>query len=205
VSPEKGEKTRVFSLGSAVMMFGGASAPPHRSGATCDPFARAEVRAPDRCKEDESMLTRYSDFRDWPFQASTFRTFGAFDLLRQLDRMFSEYEPEASGPAHPRVSFDDQGSAFVVRAEVPGVAEKDIELSATATALTLKGKRTVEAPKGYSTHRSERSSFSFARTFELPAKVDSERAEARLENGVLTVTLPKAPEAQPKQIAVKAG
>ncbi len=148
------------------------------------------------------MLTRYSDFRDWPFGPSTFRTFGAFDLLRQLDRMFSEADPESRG-AHPSVSFDDQGSAFVVRAEVPGVAEKDIELSATATTLTLKGQRTVEAPKGYSTHRSERSSFSFARTFELPAKVDADRVEARLENGVLTVTLPKAPEAQPKQIAVK--
>ena len=111
----------------------------------------------------------------------------------------------ASDAAHPRVTFDDQGSSFVVRAEVPGVAEKDIELSATATALTLKGKRQVEAPKGYSTHRSERSSWSFARTFELPAKVDADRVEARLENGVLTVTLPKAPEAQPKQIAVRAG
>ena len=154
------------------------------------------------------MLTRYSDFRDWPFSGpSTFRTFGAFDLLRQLDRLFSEVDPESweSRAAHPRVTFDDQGSSFVVRAEVPGVAEKDIELSATATALTLKGKRQVEAPKGYSTHRSERSSWSFARTFELPAKVDADRVEARLENGVLTVTLPKAPEAQPKQIAVRAG
>jgi HSP20 family protein len=151
------------------------------------------------------MLTRYSDFRDWPF-SSPFRTFGAFDLLRQLDRMFSDVDPESweARAGHPRVSFDDQGASFVVRADLPGVAEKDIELSATATTLTLKGQRTVEAPKGHSTHRSERSSFSFARTFELPAKVDSERVEARLENGVLTVTLPKAAEAQPKQITVKA-
>jgi HSP20 family protein len=121
--------------------------------------------------------------------------------------MFTDVDPGSwePGAAHPRVSFDDQGSAFVVRAEVPGVAEKDIELSATATTLTLKGQRKVEAPKGYSTHRTERNSWSFARTFELPAKVDAERVEARLENGVLTVTLPKAPEAQPKQIAVKAG
>ena len=113
--------------------------------------------------------------------------------------------PKGALLAAASVTFDDQGSSFVVRAEVPGVAEKDIELRATATALTLKGKRQVEAPKGYSTHRSERSSWSFARTFELPAKVDADRVEARLENGVLTVTLPKAPEAQPKQIAVRAG
>jgi HSP20 family protein len=153
------------------------------------------------------MLTRYSDFRDWPFRSpSAFRTFGAFDLLRQLDRLFTEVAPDASEPnaGFPRVTLDDQGAAFVVRAELPGLAEKDLELSATATTLTLKGERKVEAPQGYSAHRSERSTFRFARTFELPAKVDSGCVEARLENGVLSVTLPKAPEAQPKQISVKA-
>lgn len=156
------------------------------------------------------MLTRYSDFRDWPFTRPTaFRTLGAFDLFRQLDRLFAGVEPDAASSweqeaRFPRVSFDDKGDAFVVRAELPGLAEKDLELTATATTLTLRGERKVEAPEGYSTHRSERSSFRFARTFELPAKVDSGRVEARLEHGVLTVTLPKAPEAQPKQISVKA-
>jgi HSP20 family protein len=153
------------------------------------------------------MLTRYSDFRDWPFARPTaFRTFGAFDLFRQLDRLFAEAAPESweREAQFPRVSFDDKGSEFVVRAELPGLTEKDLELTATATTLTLRGERKVEAPEGHSTHRSERSSFRFARTFELPAKVDSARVEARLEHGVLTVTLPKAPEAQPKQISVKA-
>ena len=153
------------------------------------------------------MLTRYSDFRDWPFRTpSAFRTFGAVDLLRELDRWFSNVDPDSWEPraGFPRVALDDQGAAFVVRAELPGLSEKELELSATATTLTLKGERKVEAPKGYSTHRSERTTFNFARTFELPAKVDSEKVEARLENGVLTVTLPKAAEAQPKQISVKA-
>jgi HSP20 family protein len=153
------------------------------------------------------MLTRFSDFRDWPFRGpSAFRTFGAVDLLRQLDRLFAEGEQESWEPraGFPRVSLDDQGAALVIRAELPGLAETDLELSATATTLTLKGERKVEAPQGYSTHRSERSTYRFARTFELPAKVDSGKVEARLENGVLTVTLPKAPEAQPKQISVKA-
>jgi HSP20 family protein len=153
------------------------------------------------------MLTRYSDFRDWPFARPTaFRTLGAFDLFRQLDRLFAGVEPGAweQEASFPRVSFDDKGSEFVVRAELPGLTEKDVELTATATTLTLRGERKVEAPQGYSTHRNERSSFRFARSFELPAKVDSTRVEARLEHGVLTVTLPKAPEAQPKQISVKA-
>jgi HSP20 family protein len=68
----------------------------------------------------------------------------------------------------------------------------------------VRGERKVEPPQGHSTHRSERTSYRFARTFELPSKIDSDRVDARLENGVLTVSLPKAPEAQPKQISVKA-
>jgi len=151
------------------------------------------------------MLTRFSDFRDWPFASpSAFRTLGAFDLLRQLDRLFGEPEAWEPSAGFPRVAFDDQGASYVVRAEVPGLSEKDVELTATASSLTLRGERKVEPPQGYSTHRSERTGYRFARTFELPSKVDSERVEARLENGVLTVTLPKAPESQPKQISVKA-
>jgi len=153
------------------------------------------------------MLSRFNDFRDWPFRApAAFRTFGAFDLLRQLDRLLTDVDGDAWEPraGFPRVSLDDQGAAFVVRAELPGLAEKDLELSATATTLTLRGERKVDAPEGYSVRRSERSNYQFARTLELPSKIDSERVEARLENGVLTVTLPKAPEAQPKQIRVKA-
>jgi HSP20 family protein len=153
------------------------------------------------------MLTRFNDFRDWPFRRPTaFRTLDAFDLLRQFDRLLTDVDPNEWEPrtGFPRVSLDDEGGAFVVRAELPGLAEKDLELNATATTLTLRGERKVEAPEGYSTHRNERGAYRFARTFELPTKIDSDRVEARLENGVLTVTLPKAPEAQPKQISVKA-
>jgi HSP20 family protein len=151
------------------------------------------------------MLTRFSDFRDWPFgSALGYRSLGAFDVLRQLDRLFSEPDAWDARSGFPRISFDDQGSAYVVRAEVPGLSEKELEISATANALTLRGERKEEPPQGYSTHRSERTAYRFARTFELPSKVDSDRVDARLENGVLTVTLPKAPEAQPKHISVKA-
>lgn len=150
------------------------------------------------------MLTRFSDFRDWPFAAAP-RRFGAFDLLKELDRLMSDGDADGfeSRGAYPKLTFADQGGAFVIRAEVPGLTEKDLELSATANTLTLRGERKVDAPEGYSVHRSERSAFRFARSYDLPAKVDHERVEARLEHGVLTVTLPKAPEAQPKQITVK--
>ena len=153
------------------------------------------------------MLTRLRDLNDWPFGARTaFRPAGAFDLLRHFDQILGDPDfgyAESEG-AFPRISFDDQGAAFVVRAELPGLSEKDLELNATATTLTLKGERKVEAPEGYSVHRNERNTFRFSRSFELPTKVDADKVEARLEHGVLTVTLPKVPEAQPKQISVKA-
>ena len=153
------------------------------------------------------MLTRFRDLNDWPFGARTaFRPAGAFDLLRHFDQILGDPDfgyAESEG-AFPRISLDDQGAAFVVRAELPGLSEKDLELNATATTLTLKGERKVVGPEGYSVHRNERSAFHFARSFELPTKDDADKVEARLEHGVLTVTLPKVPEAQPKQISVKA-
>jgi HSP20 family protein len=154
------------------------------------------------------MLTRFSDWNGWPtFAFRSFpRTFGGFDQLRQeVDRLFFDFErgaPEAH--AYPSARFEDTGAAFVVRAEVPGLAPNEVELSATASTLTLRGERKVSAPEGYTAHRNERSAYRFARTFELPTKIDADKVEAKLEHGVLTVTLPKAAEARPKQITVKA-
>ena len=70
--------------------------------------------------------------------------------------------------------------------------------------MTIKGERQDSAPEGYSVHRKERGAFRFTRSFALPAKVDVEKVQAVLKHGVLTVTLPKAKEAQPRQISVKA-
>jgi HSP20 family protein len=154
------------------------------------------------------MLTRFSDWNAWPsfgFRELP-RTFGAFDQLRhEMDRLLFDFERAApEGRTFPSARLQDTGQAFVVTAEVPGLGPKDVEITATGSTLTLKGERKVQAPNGYGVHRSERTSYKFARTFELPAKIDSEKVEAKLEHGVLTVTLPKAAEARPKQIAVKA-
>lgn len=153
------------------------------------------------------LFSRYGDFSDWPGNgfSGLARSFGALDQLRrEMDRLF--YQPAAfdAHSASPRFSVEDEGANYVARADLPGVTEKDLELTVTGNTLTLKGNRKVAAPEGYSVHRNERGSFEFARSFELPTKVTADKVEAKLEHGVLTVTLPKAPEAQPKQIAVKA-
>lgn len=153
------------------------------------------------------MLTRWGDFD---------RTFTMFDeLRRRMDRLWEEYDDGyRSAPlyyatydartVYPRVNVFDTGAALVVRAELPGVAEKDLGLTLNYDVLTLKGERKADAPEGYSVHRQERAPVRFSRSFTLPAKIDPEKTSATLKDGVLTITLPKLPEAQPRQISVAA-
>jgi HSP20 family protein len=158
------------------------------------------------------MLTRFSDID---------RTLSVMDhLRRRMDRLFEEYEPARQREAvranltdeaerlwargrSPRLSLADAGPSLLVKAEVPGLTEKDIQISIHQDVLTMSGERKQDAPEGYYVHRQERAPLKFARSFTLPCKVDSEKTTATLKDGVLTLTLHKAPEAQPRQIAVK--
>lgn len=152
------------------------------------------------------MLTRFSDFNDWP--SFGFADFGRAQaphaqLRRELDRLFGEFE-RASTAGSTAVGFDDDGSNFVLRADVPGLTESDIQISVAGNTVTLKGERKLEVPEGHSVHRRERSAVRFAKSFELPSRVDADKVTATLKHGVLTLTLPKVAEAQPRQISVKA-
>lgn len=145
------------------------------------------------------MLTYWMDLSD-PFRA--------FDTMRRrMDQVFREYDdqagPRARSAVFPRASLRDTKEALVLTAEVPGLAEKDLEISATSDSLTVSGERKTGAPEGYATHRRERSDARFSRSFALPARVDVERVTAEVKHGLLTVTLPKHPDATPKSIAVK--
>jgi HSP20 family protein len=132
------------------------------------------------------------------------------DLRRRMDRLFQDFEGgRAAGGgfathAWPRTNLYDDGSELVLMAEVPGMSQKDIQITATGDVLTIAGERPSVAPEGYSVHRSERGQLKFARSFTLPCRVDLEKTSAAVKNGILTVKLAKAPEAQPRQITVKA-
>ena len=91
-----------------------------------------------------------------------------------------------------------------MKADVPGLSEKDVQVTLNERGLSLSGERKVVAPEGYSAHRQERSHVKFARSLQLPCKVNPDQASASVKNGVLTITLAKAAEAQPRQIAVRA-
>jgi HSP20 family protein len=130
-----------------------------------------------------------------------------------LERNFSDrrvghaFREEAATAANnwPRTSVYDAGSKLVVRADLPGVKDKDLEVTLEKDVLTLAGERHLALPEGHIVHRQERRSARFSRKFLLPCKVDAEALAAELKDGVLTITLPKAPEAQARKIAVKAG
>lgn len=145
------------------------------------------------------MFASWSDFE---------RTFAAMDELRRtVEQAYRDDEalPFERVAGWPRMSLWDEGRNLVLKADVPGLTDKDVQLSLTQDVLTVSGERKSDAPDGYSVHRQERQPTRFSRSFTLPYKVTADEINAKLENGVLTVTLPKAPESQPRQIAVKAG
>lgn len=145
------------------------------------------------------MLTLWSDFD---------RTFAWMDeLRRRMDRTFLDFDQELGldrTASWPKTNLYDTGTELVVRAEVPGLTEKDIQVSLDQGVLTLRGERKVDTPEGYATHRQERGAFQFTRSFSFPCQIDVEKAAASVKSGVLTVRIAKAAEAQPRQVTVKA-
>ncbi|MFZ0695116.1 MAG: Hsp20/alpha crystallin family protein [Alphaproteobacteria bacterium] len=104
----------------------------------------------------------------------------------------------------PRTDVAETETAIEVSVELPGLEEKDVEVSVADDVLTIRGEKKTEtddSKKGY--RLAERSYGSFLRSIGLPSGIATDKAEASFKNGVLTVTLPKTPEASPKKIEIK--
>jgi HSP20 family protein len=130
------------------------------------------------------------------------------DINRMFDRLFRgglEEEGNLAASAwSPAVDVAELDDRYEVKLELPGVPKDDVKISLEGDHLTVRGeKRQEKESKGKNYHRVERSYGAFQRSFTLPAHVRSEKVEAAFTDGVLTVTLPKAEEARPKQIDVK--
>lgn len=127
-----------------------------------------------------------------------------WDPFRELTPLFSE--EEMKGLFTPDVDVKETENAYVFEADVPGMKEKDIEISLTGNRLTMSGKREEEKREEKETYfATERTYGSFTRSFTLPAGTDAEHVVANLKDGVLTVTVPKKPEVQPKKVPVETG
>ena len=138
--------------------------------------------------------------------------FGEMRGLRErMDRVFDDFfrSPrlipwESAEFVFPLDVYETEDS-LVVKAPLPGVRPEDVDISITGDILTIKGEtRGEEEVKRENCHRRELRYGSFCRSVPLPTQVEHGKAEAVFEQGVLTVTLPKAEEAKPKTIKVKA-
>jgi len=104
----------------------------------------------------------------------------------------------------PAVNILEEENAVVVKAELPDMNEKDIEVKIDNNVLTIKGEKKMEKEeKKENYHLIESSYGSFSRSFSLPGNLDTDKATAKYEKGVLRITLPKKEEAKPKQIKIK--
>ncbi|HVE15667.1 MAG TPA: Hsp20/alpha crystallin family protein [Chthoniobacterales bacterium] len=126
------------------------------------------------------------------------------EMLRLLDAVAGETFGGAGAGVFPAVNITQDDDNFYVRAEVPGIRPTEISISAVRNRVALAGERKIQSehePASY--HRRERAEGSFNRTVTLPTEVDTERVDAKYSDGILTLTLPKAEEAKPRQIAVR--
>lgn len=104
----------------------------------------------------------------------------------------------------PLINVQTNDRESVLFAEIPGVELKDLEITITGTTLTIKGERKLETQVPEEKFfRRERGGGPFARSLELPHKIDGDKVEATLKDGILKIRLPKAPEIQPRRIEVK--
>lgn len=128
-----------------------------------------------------------------------------FAFNRQVDGLFRELfpAPKAKSRRHG-FALDESDDAFTLRASLPGLSSEDLSLEVENGTLKLSAKRSTEVPEGYTALRRERGALSFERSFRLGSKVDAESIEAKLEHGVLTITLPKRAEQKPRQISIQA-
>ena len=133
------------------------------------------------------------------------------DIQQEMNRMFDEFFGErrsglTAGAWAPTVDVSENDNAIIVRAELPGMSQDDIELNLQDNVLTLKGEKKQEAKEDKENyHRTECCFGSFSRSFSLPATVKQEDIQATFKNGVLEINLPKAEEAKVQKIAITAG
>lgn len=102
----------------------------------------------------------------------------------------------------PRVNIIETGDAYVLEADMPGVSKDGLEILLNQSELTLVGRRSP-GPAGVELVYRESSPLPYRRTFELDPAIDTEAIDARLEHGVLTLTLPKAEKVKPRKITIQ--
>lgn len=129
-----------------------------------------------------------------------------WDPFREMAPVFSPFPALERMGFNPSFDVTETKDAFEFRADVPGVKQEEIEISATGSRLQITGKRdNVHETKAENTYAYERQYGSFTRSFTLPEGADLDHARSELKDGVLTLVVPKKAGAQAKKIAISSG
>jgi len=149
-------------------------------------------------------IVRWEPFRDLVTLQD--RMNRIFDDAFRGSRGASEEEWALGGSWAPVVDIHEQDGNLVLKAELPGIDPKDVDVRVENNVLTLRGERKLDSEvKRENYHRVERSYGSFSRSFTLPSVVDTDKIKAEFKDGVLRLVLPKKEEAKPKQISISVG
>ena len=144
------------------------------------------------------------------FNVPTWRFGSPIDELhrmrQQLDRLFENVDAphrQVTAGVFPLVNLTEDKDGYYVRAELPGVKAEELDIQVTANNLSISGERKITAEsEDAKYHRREREAGTFSRMIGLPGEVDTDKVDANLANGILTISIPKAEIAKPKQITV---
>jgi HSP20 family protein len=149
-------------------------------------------------------IVRWEPFRD--LVAVQDRLNRIFDDTFRGNPRGTEEDWALGGQWAPSVDIFEHEGNLVLRAELPGIEPKDVDVHVENNVLTLRGERKFESEvKREKYHRVERAYGTFSRSFTLPNVVDTEKIKAEYKDGMLQVTLPQREEAKPKQIQVAVG
>jgi len=144
-------------------------------------------------------------------ELTPYRPFGGLSSFRkELDGLWDRFFKESSYAENfttafvPSVDISETKDAFTFKVELPGMTDKDVQVSLSGDLLVIKGeKKTENEEKDEHYHCIERCSGSFQRSFRVPGAVKADKVEAAFDKGVLTITLPKTDEAKKKEVKIQ--
>ena len=126
-----------------------------------------------------------------------------YDLSRSIDRMFGTYQPKKFRTVRwPETNIYENHDDYIVVSKLPGVEKGNINISFKDNALKISGEKTASEKDSKDLYINERFTGKFERNFLINEKVDADKISAEMNNGLLIIKLPKAPETKPKNISI---
>jgi len=151
------------------------------------------------------IYTRAIDFPRWGWR-SVFDEMGR--MKRDMDWMLGSLTgrsfPNLKAGVFPLLNLTEDKDKYYVRAELPGIKSEELDIQVTGKTVSISGERKIaEEDSEAKYHRKEREAGRFSRVISLPGEIDAGKVEASLTDGMLTVTIPKAEAAKPRQITIR--